>query len=50
MPFLNTPTSSHKRLAVNREEFLKLQERNGISVISRRDGKRFKPEAIEMKG
>jgi hypothetical protein len=37
------------QVAVNRDEFLKLQERTGISVVSRRDGKHFKPEATEMK-
>jgi hypothetical protein len=37
------------QLSVNREEFQKLQERTGISVISRRDGKHFKPEATDMK-
>jgi hypothetical protein len=36
-------------VAVNEEEFLKLQEKTGISVISGRDGKHFKPEATKMK-
>jgi len=37
------------QVAVCREEFLKLKERTEMSVISRRDGKHFKPEATEMK-
>jgi hypothetical protein len=32
------------QVAVNRKEFLKLRGRNGISVLSGRDGKDFKPE------
>jgi len=30
--------------AVKREEFLKLQERNRLPAISKRDGLRFEPE------
>jgi len=37
------------QVSVNREEFKKLQERTGISGLSRRDGKHFKPEATDMK-
>jgi hypothetical protein len=44
----NTSIGEFLQVAVNRE-FLKLQERTGISVISRWDGKHFKPEATEMK-
>ena len=36
-------------VAINREEFLKLQWRTQIPIISRRNGQHFKPEWTEIK-